>query len=319
MREKKKFLCLVDFSYVRYFIIFSSVAEFQRRRPEEAALWIKPQEECDQECLPDLLNCAAFKGILKECAMKKLEAIENIAKANFQDIIDSCDGMDVIFACDDSLSRNFRLDLYPQYKANRLLTKRQYQLKPIKDYVLNVLFKQDLALEDRYGWKFVTVDGAEGDDVIATVLTKFKDRYEGMMLVASDHDFLQIDGVREFDLFGKEAVRKLGEEPVSAEDFLLGKILMGDKSDNIKQVFAKCGPKTALKLTKNRDALKSMLSESKDATQRFLLNRKLVAFSEIPKDLSDRISKSVSESLYSEESLNPAADLKTSMVDLMAL
>ena len=164
--------------------------------------------------------------------MRRLETVDGIVKANFQDVVDSCDGIDVVFACDDKLKRNFRLDLYPQYKANRLTTKRQYRLDTIKDYIRNVLYKE-LKLEEDYGYRFVTVEGAEGDDVIATLMTHFAKDYVGSVLISSDRDFLQLENVREFDLFGKEAQRKLGDEIVSAEDFLLGKILMGDKSDNI--------------------------------------------------------------------------------------
>ena len=164
--------------------------------------------------------------------MGKLQSLEGIARTNFGDEIDSCEQIDVVFACDDKLKRNFRLDLYPQYKANRLTTKRQYRLDTIKDYIRNVLYKE-LKLEEDYGYRFVTVEGAEGDDVIATLMTHFAKDYVGSVLISSDRDFLQLENVREFDLFGKEAQRKLGDEIVSAEDFLLGKILMGDKSDNI--------------------------------------------------------------------------------------
>ena len=141
----------------------------------------------------------------------------------------------------------------------------------------------------------------------------FKDKYLGTILIASDHDFLQIDGVREFDLFGKEAKRTLGDEEVSADEFLLGKILMGDKSDNIKQVFYKCGPKTALKLVKDRDTLKKMLSESMESAKRFLLNKKIISFKEIPTELSDRIKKSLNEAVYAEEPLNSGHGLRDFM------
>lgn len=310
--EKKRFLCLVDNSYVQYVMLFGAVSEFQRKYEDEAGLWIKPADECDQDNLPDILNCRTFKYILKSYVSKRLESIENIIKANFQDVIDSCDGVDVVFACDDKLKRNFRLDMYPQYKANRLAVKRQYQLGPIKDHIRNVLYKE-LGLEDRLGYKFVQVEGAEGDDVIATALTRLKDRYVGTCLIASDHDFLQIDGVREFDIFGKEAKRELGEEEVSADDFLLGKILMGDRSDNIKQVFAKCGPKTALALTKDKDGLKKMLKEDAAAAARFALNKKIISFKETPKDLVDSIERRLNEALYEETAMNKASDLRSFM------
>lgn len=45
--------------------------------------------------------------------MGKLQALEGIARTNFGDEIDSCEQIDIVFACDDKLKRNFRLDLYP--------------------------------------------------------------------------------------------------------------------------------------------------------------------------------------------------------------
>lgn len=309
--KKRKFLCIVDNSYLTYFCIFGASSDFQKNYPEEAAEWIKPAEECDQDNLPDLLNCQTFRRLLKTYVMRRLETVDGVVKANFQDVVDSCDGIDVVFACDDKLKRNFRLDLYPQYKANRLVVKRQFKLQPIKDYIKNVLYPE-LGLND-LGYKFVQVEGAEGDDVIATALTKLKDEYVGTCLIASDHDFLQIDGVREFDLFGKEAKRQLGGEDVSAPDFLLGKILMGDRSDNIKQVFSRCGPKTALSLTKDKENLKKMLSEDRDAAERFALNKKIISFGEIPKELSDSVLRRLNEALYEDEPVNGGADLKNFM------
>ena len=95
--------------------------------------------------------------------------------------------------------------------------------------------------------------------------------------------------------------------------FLLGKILMGDKSDNIKQVFSKCGPKTALKLTKDKETLKKMLKENASAAQRFALNKKIISFNETPTELVSAIEKSLNEALYSEDVLNKATDLKSFM------
>jgi len=74
--------------------------------------------------------------------MKRLESINWVLKNNFQNEIDMADKIDVILALDDKLKRNFRLDLYPEYKAQRTLVKRQYQVQPIKDYIVNVLFAE---------------------------------------------------------------------------------------------------------------------------------------------------------------------------------
>ena len=302
-QEQKKFLIVIDGSYFDYVNLFASTKTFTERYPEDAAVWIKPADECDQKNLPNLLNCDNYKKCLKQQVMWKLESVEDVAKSNFQQEMDDCDSIDIIFAMDDKLSHSFRKELYPEYKAHRALVKRQFQLQPIKDYIVDVIFKE-LDVEHQYGYHLVKVDGAEGDDVIATTIMRLKDNYVGMFLIASDHDFLQIEGLRVFDLFGKEARRDLGGEIVSAHDYLVGKILMGDRSDNIQQVLARCGPKTALKWTKDKDALKKILKEDQALASRYLLNKKMIDFNAIPKDLSDRILESVNAELYKNTKLN---------------
>ena len=302
-KMQKKFLVVIDGSYFEYVNLFASVKTFTDKYPEDASYWIKPIDECDQKNLPNILNCDTYKKCLKQQVMWKLESVEDVVKSNFQAEVDECDEIDIVFAMDDKLSHSFRKTLYPEYKAHRALVKRQFQLQPIKDYIVDVIFKE-LDVEHEHGYHLVKVEGAEGDDVIATTIMRLRDNYVGMVLIASDHDFLQIDGLREFDLFGKEAKRDLGGEIVSAKDYLVGKILMGDRSDNIQQVFLRCGPKTALKWTKDKDALKKTLKEDHSLAARYLLNKKMIDFNSIPQELSDKILESVNASLYKNTRLN---------------
>ena len=283
--------------------MFGSARDFIENYSDEASLWLKPADETDQDNLPDILNCDLYKKLLKKFVMRRLESVENIARENFQNEIDEADVIDIVFAMDDNLTRSFRKALYPEYKSQRAMVKRQFKLQPVKDYIVNVLFKE-LNIQELYGYKIIKVEGAEGDDVIATTLMKLKDDYTGMMLIASDHDFLQIDGLREFDLFGKEAQRDLGGEIVSAKDYLLGKILMGDRSDNIKQVLTRCGPKTALRWTKDKESLKKVLKEDQSLATRYLLNKKMISFECIPHELSDKIVREVNEALHRDVVLN---------------
>lgn len=186
---QKKFLIVVDGSYFSYTALFGSTKEFVEKHPDEAVHWIKPVEGVDQKNLPNLLNCDTYKRVLKKFVMRRLESVDYIAKENFQSEIDEADAVDIVFAMDDKLSHSFRKDLYPEYKAHRALVKRQYQLQPIKDYIVDVIFKE-LDVEHEYGYHIVKVDGAEGDDVIATTLLRLGSNYIGKVLIASDHDFL---------------------------------------------------------------------------------------------------------------------------------
>lgn len=316
MEDNNKILVCIDGSYWLYFTVFGAVAEFQRSEPSLASIWIKPVEECDQSNLPNLLNCEEFKVILKKMTMKRLETVEWIVKSNFQDEVDMSSGIDFLFAMDDRVSYSFRKKLYPEYKAQRALVKKSFQVQVLKDYIVNVLFK-DLNVEDDYNYKLVKVEGAEGDDVIATAYKSLKTKYLDVVLIASDHDYLQLDGLRVFNLFGQEAKREIAEEEVTASDYLLGKILMGDKSDNIKQVFSRCGPKTALKLLRDKDSLKTMLKESQDASSRYLLNKKIISFSSIPEDLENAISEKLNRALIYDgnQAINEVSiDLKDFMM-----
>lgn len=306
MKQKQKFLCLVDQSYWLYYTIFGAISEFTRKAPQEAAHWIKPADEVDQANLPDLTACARFTQILRKFVMKRLETIDWLTKQNFQQELDLSDSIDILFCDDDYVSNNFRKKLYPEYKAQRKLGKKQYDIFKIRNYVTNVIFK-DLQVEEKYGYKFLRVDGAEGDDVIACILKNFKDEYSTIVLYASDHDFLQIDGIYQFDLFGKEAKRIVGGIEVTADEYLLAKILLGDGSDNIAQVFAKVGPKKAMKLVRDKDALKQKLKESQDSAKQYKLNKKLISFSEIPKALEEKIVKEAHEKLFKNEVLNDSA------------
>jgi len=260
-----------------------------------------------------LTACQEFTKILRKFVMKRFETIDWLTKRNFQQELDLADRVDILFADDDYVSKNFRKKLYPAYKAQRKLGKKSYDMFKIRNYITNVIFN-DLDIYSTYN--FIRVDGAEGDDVIACILKNFKDEYNTIVLYASDHDFLQIDGIHQYDLFGKEAKRQVAGLDVTADEYLLAKILLGDGADNISKVFDKVGPKKALKLIRDRSALKAKLKESQDAAKQYLLNKKLISFDEIPKTLEDKIVKEAHETLFKNDVLNEES---TNLADFMTL
>ena len=305
--ERRKILVVCDNSYFEYYVLFGAVNQFMKRKPDEAKLLIKDPKETDQENLPDLLTSSTFRKILKEMTMKRCEVIDWVLKQNFQDELDMADQIDIVFAQDDRVSKSFRKTLYPEYKLQRAFAPKSFKTQPIKDYISNVIFK-DLDVEAKYGYRFVKVDGAEGDDVIATVMQSLEG-YMLKVLFASDKDFLQIDGIKQFDLSGKEVKRIVANEELSAHDFLMMKLLLGDASDNIPKVFDKVGPKKALKLIRDKDALKAKLKESQASAKQFKLNKQLICFSEMPKELKDKILEAVNEKVFSLKPAEQDVDL----------
>ena len=134
----------------------------------------------------------------------------------------------------------------------------------------------------------------EADDCIAIIAKNILEKYPNanITIITSDMDYLQLAGpqIQLYDL----KYRKLTERKSSfnnAKKDLFVKILTGDKSDNIKGVFKKCGPKTACKYYENKELFEEKLKSVEGATERYLLNKKMVDFNEIPEELINNFKK----------------------------
>lgn len=312
MDNSNNILIVCDFSYWLYYTIFGAVSNFQKKYPQEANLLIKPAEETDQKNLPNLLVNDNFKKVLKRYVMKRLETIDWLTKSNHQVEIDVAKRIDIVFAMDDWLMKNFRKELYPEYKAQRVLAPKSYNVFAIKQYITDVIFKE-LEVEEKYDYHMISVEGAEADDVIACICKNLAKDYMLTILYASDHDFIQLENVKQYNLFGQKIECKVGNEEVTPKEYLLSKILLGDGSDNIGKVFSGVGPKKVLKLIRDKELLKNKLQESQDSAKQFLLNKKLISFDYIPKDLEKHIVEVASKKLYENEVINSNIDLKDFM------
>ena len=281
-----KTLILCDFSNWLYYTIYGAVSEW-RKKSDNAKLLDIPIAEVDQDNLPDLLVYDDFKRVLYNYVQRRFDTVMWIAKKNHQDEIDCSDSIDVIFTMDDYLSNNFRKQKCPWYKAQRSLLKRRYDITAIMNFIKNVMI-DELDVENKLGYHFLKVEGCESDDIIATILKKYTD-YECRILISSDHDFLQIPNVNQYDMMGKKIERKIGDRVLTEKEFLLWKVIRGDVSDNIAGVFKGVGEKKALKLIDDREKLKSMLKESQDSMVQFMNNKFLIDFENIPEDIRQRI------------------------------
>lgn len=139
--------------------------------------------------------------------------------------------------------------------------------------------------------RFLYSDACEADDIIATIMLEDSNLNKNRLLIASDHDYLQLDNVKQITLEGKEVVI---EQPypelikVTPELYLLSKIITGDVSDNITQVFNRVGYKTACKrYLANLEVLQESLEHDKVAFDKFKRNSKLIDFKRIPTTIKE--------------------------------
>lgn len=295
----KKVLLLVDGSFLSFVCNFRAFKTWQSQYQGIDTCIIRPPEESDQENLPDIVNESQwFKKCLYNAAIDKLNGIASTVENGTGLIYPNGSVIDTVIAKDSRLTKSFRYALYPEYKLTRKLqrSKRgQYKIGPVFDELYTNVFP---SIFDEHTIQLV-VDGAEGDDVIASLARsqRIAEDYEKIILISSDRDFLQLQidrPVQQYDATGELVVPKIkrGDEVISITPYqaLLIKIISGDTSDNIKPIKPRIGEVTALKLiTEKRDEFRKMLSENPEVAERMVLNSKLIDFKSIPETLSDSV------------------------------
>ncbi|MFT4635176.1 MAG: DNA polymerase-1 [Arenicella sp.] len=146
-----------------------------------------------------------------------------------------------IVAIFDAKGKNFRHQLYSDYKANR--PSMPDELRSQIEYVHTAVKALGLPL--------VAVPGVEADDVIGTYAKLASDAGQTVLIASGDKDLAQvvndkvnlIDTMKKVILDEAGVLEKFGVRPDQIVDYLT---LMGDTSDNIPGV-PKVGPKTAVK------------------------------------------------------------------------
>jgi DNA polymerase-1 len=147
----------------------------------------------------------------------------------------------------DSGKPQFRMEVYPEYKANR--SSMPEELKAQLDHLDEILEAMNIPA--------VRAEGFEADDVLATLSRRIPEDVE-LKIVTGDQDAMQLvdgrvrvlrttRGVSETKEYGRdEVVEEYGVTPEQIPDY---KALVGDASDNIPGVRG-IGPKGAASLLK---------------------------------------------------------------------
>ena len=182
----------------------------------------------------------------------------------------------------DSARKNFRNDIYKDYKANR--TEAPEDLAPQFEYIRKSVEAFNVTSSEMLNY--------EADDLIATYAEQILKKGAKVTIVSADKDLMQLvkPGVRLFDpmkskvLGNKEVKEKFGVEPDKVIDV---QALAGDSSDNVPGVPG-IGIKTAAELINKYKSLENLLKKAHEIPQnkrretilnnknKALLSRKLV-------------------------------------------
>jgi DNA polymerase-1 len=161
----------------------------------------------------------------------------------------------------DSARKNFRNDIYSEYKANR--AEAPDDLAPQFEYIRKSVKAFNLPSIELLNY--------EADDLIATYAKKITEAGAKVTVISSDKDLMQLvsNKVRLFDpmksrvIGEKEVIEKFGVKPDQVIDV---QSLAGDSSDNVPGVPG-IGIKTAAELINKYKDLDKLLSKASEIPQ----------------------------------------------------
>lgn len=159
--------------------------------------------------------------------------------------------------CWDMGAHTFRNDIFEGYKANR----------PAPPAEMEPQFDMAKEVSAMLGWQNFGVKGVEADDLIGSMVSKWKDEAH-ITVISGDKDLLQIlnpttriaftkKGYTEYDIYTEQ--RFLDEYGIAPIQFTDVKAFMGDSSDGYPGVKG-IGPKTALQLIQSHGSIDGVLN-----------------------------------------------------------
>jgi 5'-3' exonuclease len=198
----------------------------------------------------------------------------------------------VILAKDCSRSNIWRKDIFPDYKKNRDDRNNNKFNSCIFKYTYSVIIQ---SIQEKSGCKILEINRAEADDIIALCKTTIHSINPStkIFIVSNDKDYIQlIDNVTQVvDMKCLPLTNNITSSPT---DYLLAKIILGDKSDNIPPISKRIGKKKALLLVNNPQELDKLL-KNEQIRQQYELNKQLIDFTFIPISLKSHVKKKLDE------------------------
>lgn len=208
---------------------------------------------------------------------------------------------ELVIACDNK--KYWRKEFFPYYKAHRKKAREE------SGYDWNVIFEAinqlKKELKEIFPYKVIEVNGAEADDIIAT-LCKWSQTnglvQEGLvevpqkvLIISGDHDFFQLQKYKNVEQFSPAKKKFIVES--NPDKMLLEHIFKGDKGDGIPNVLSaddviigeeRQKPLSTKKMTQWIDDPQSMPSDS-TFLRNLDRNRTLIDLSKIPEHIEKEI------------------------------
>lgn len=200
----------------------------------------------------------------------------------------------VVLCCDNK--KYWRRDIFPFYKAGRKKIREKSDIN--WNLIFNLLAKFKLEIKENFPYKVIDVDGAEADDIIGTLVPRYHDE-ENILILSSDGDFAQLQRytnskykVSQYNPSLKKFVKV--DNPIKD---LKEKIIRGDRGDGIPNIFSPsdCFVRDMRQKSISEVKLQKLLAEDvsnwEDSTAQanYSRNQTLIDLECIPPDVMSKI------------------------------
>lgn len=133
---------------------------------------------------------------------------------------------ELVVCCD--APDNWRRDAFKYYKAQRKTTRDKSDFDWTELYRILHIVREEIS--ENFPYKVVYIDGAEADDIIATLVMK-RDEREPVLILSSDKDFIQLQKYKNVNQYSPLTKKFLNTD--NPDTFLREHILRGDTSDGV--------------------------------------------------------------------------------------
>lgn len=144
--------------------------------------------------------------------------------------------VDEVVLCNDSRN-SWRKDFFQYYKARRVLKKQDSDM----DWDAFYAFANETLdeMRDHFPYKIVTVDRAEGDDVIAAIVCRIHKTKEAIVVVSRDKDYFQLCRYKNVSIYNPIENKFIKDADTECPFiFAANHILKGDSGDDIPNLLS---------------------------------------------------------------------------------
>lgn len=199
----------------------------------------------------------------------------------------------------------WRKSLFPFYKSNRKKERKDSDVDWNKVHNLISQFRREFKNNLKY--LVIEIESCEADDIIAVLVDSFKDRNK--LIVSDDKDFFQLLTNPRTVLYRPRSHEKIVSDTFNRSDIessLNEHIIRGDRSDGIPNILSEdnCLSEGIRQKAITRKFLDSISTRDLDKDPKYLRNKSLIDFKEIPKNIKVLILKTFKEEIENQPAIN---------------